>query len=191
MAPSAAGSMKLRTRNTGANWLSASSTPPCRSQIDLTTGAPFHPGKCVAPQLDTNRPTIPPTATTTHSKMTQKVTCTSPHNPPHLVHAAPPPPLHHPPPAGNANDETTYNPKCWLNDPTFCFMVGRSMSHSLKILGLGLGASEMEIKRQYRQLGRKYHPDKNDTTVAGLTMTEASDFFKLLNNANEFLKERQ
>jgi len=41
-------------------------------------------------------------------------------------------------------------------------MVGQSMSHSLKILGLGLGASEMEIKIHYRQLAHKYHPDKND-----------------------------
>jgi len=59
-------------------------------------------------------------------------------------------------------------------------MVGRSMSHSLKILGLGLGASEMEIKVHYRQLARKYHPDKNNPTATGLTVTEASDFFKLL-----------
>jgi DnaJ-class molecular chaperone len=70
-------------------------------------------------------------------------------------------------------------------------MVGHSMSHSLKILGLGLGASEMEIKVHYRQLASKYHPDKNDPTATGLTATEASDFFKLLNNANEYLKKRQ
>jgi DnaJ-domain-containing protein 1 len=50
-----------------------------------------------------------------------------------------------------------------LNDPAFCSMVGRSMSHSLKILGLGLDASETEIKVHYRQLARKYHPDKNMT----------------------------
>jgi len=70
-------------------------------------------------------------------------------------------------------------------------MVGRSMSHSLKILGLRLGASEMEIKVHYRQLARKYHLDKNDTVLTGLTTAEASDVFKLLNNANEYLKERQ
>jgi curved DNA-binding protein len=68
-------------------------------------------------------------------------------------------------------------------------MVGRSMFHSLTILGLGLGASETEIKVHYRQLARKYHPDKNDTAVTGLTTSEASDFFKLLNNANEYLKD--
>jgi hypothetical protein len=85
---------------------------------------------------------------------------------------------------------TQYEPKRWLNDPTLCSMVGRSMSHSLKILGLGLGASETEIKIQYRQLARKYHPDKNDHAATGLTTEEATEFFKLLNNANDYLRER-
>ncbi len=65
------------------------------------------------------------------------------------------------------------------------------MSHLLKILGLGLGASETEIKVQYQQLMRMYHPDKNDSAATRLTTAEASDFFKLLNNANEYLKEKQ
>jgi DnaJ-class molecular chaperone len=63
------------------------------------------------------------------------------------------------------------------------------MSHSLKILGLGLGASETEIKVHYRQLACKYHPDKNNTTITGLTAEKAPEFFKLLNNANNYLKE--
>ena len=67
--------------------------------------------------------------------------------------------------------------------------VGRSMFHSLTILGLGLGASETEIKVHYRQLARKYHPGKNDPAITGLTATEISDFFKLLNNAQAYLKE--
>ncbi len=83
-----------------------------------------------------------------------------------------------------------YDPRRWLHDPDFSSMVGRSMYHSLKILGLGLGASDTEIKVHYQQLARKYHPDKNDTTITGLTADEASKFFKLLNNANEYLKER-
>jgi hypothetical protein len=115
---------------------------------------------------------------------------TPPQSPPPRPRRPPPPP-HHPPPTGNTTDDDVYDPKRWLNDPSFCSMVGRSMSHSLKILGLGLGASEMEIKVHYRQLARKYHPDKNDTASTGLTTAEASDFFKLLNNANEYLKERQ
>ena len=58
--------------------------------------------------------------------------------------------------------ETHYDQKQWLKDPTypFCSMVGRSMSHLLKILGLGLSAYKTEIKVHYRQLAHKYHPDK-------------------------------
>jgi len=59
------------------------------------------------------------------------------------------------------------------------------------ILGLGLGASETEIKVHYRQLARTYHPDKNDPATTGQTAKEASEFFKLLNNANDYQKERQ
>jgi DnaJ-class molecular chaperone len=69
-------------------------------------------------------------------------------------------------------------------------MLRQSMSHSLKILGLGLGASKTEIKVHYRQLACKYHPDKNDYVATGLTTEEATEFFKLLNNANDYLKER-
>ncbi len=69
-------------------------------------------------------------------------------------------------------------------------MVGQSMSHSLKILGLGLCASETEIKVHYRQLACKYHPDKNDYVAPELTMEEATEFFKLLNNVNDYLKKR-
>jgi curved DNA-binding protein CbpA len=58
----------------------------------------------------------------------------------------------------------------------------------LKLLGLGLGESEIEVKIRYRQLAREYHPDKNNQKVTGLTLTEAMDFFKLLNNANMFLR---
>ncbi len=83
-----------------------------------------------------------------------------------------------------------YNPKQWLNDEDFCTQVGRSMFQSLAILGLGLGASETEIKVRYRQLARKYHPDKNDTAITGLTTSEASTFFQLLNNAHQYLKDR-
>ncbi len=69
-------------------------------------------------------------------------------------------------------------------------MVGQSMSHLLKILGLGLGASKTEIKVHYRQLARKYHPDKNDYVATGLTTEEATEFSILPNNANDYLKER-
>jgi DnaJ-class molecular chaperone len=70
-------------------------------------------------------------------------------------------------------------------------MVGWSMSHLLKILGLDCSTFEMGIKVHYRQLACKYHPDKNDPATTRLTAAEASDFFKLLNNANKYLKEHQ
>jgi DnaJ-class molecular chaperone len=63
------------------------------------------------------------------------------------------------------------------------------MFHSLMILGLGLGASEIEIKVHYRQLACKYHPDKNDPAITGLTASEASAFLQLLNNVQGYLKD--
>ena len=69
-------------------------------------------------------------------------------------------------------------------------MVGRSLGPSLQIFDLGLGASEIEVKMNCRQLSQIYHPDKNNPATTGLTQEEASEFFKLLNNASKYLKER-
>ncbi len=80
-----------------------------------------------------------------------------------------------------------YNPKQWLNDDDFCIQVGRSMFQSLAILGLGLGASETGIKVHYRQIARKYHPDKNDTAITGLTTSEASTFCSKRLGASEIV----
>jgi len=101
------------------------------------------------------------------------------------------PPMHEQQPQPtNPPNPTEYNPKRWLNDENFCIQVGRSMSQSLTILGLGFGASETEIRVCYRQLARKYHPDKNSPAITGLSASEASAFFQLLNNAHEYLKDR-
>ena len=67
---------------------------------------------------------------------------------------------------------------CWLEDE---LMAGRTIWDGRWVVACAC-RSEMEIKVHYRQLARKYHPDKNDPTATGLTATEASDFFKLLNN---------
>ena len=110
-------------------------------------------------------------------------------------HQNPPPPPRAPPMHENRQHSSPppheqYDPKRWLHDEDFCTQVGRSMFPSLTILGLGLGASETEIKVHYRQLARKYHPDKNNPAITGLDATESSVFFQLLNNAHEYLRER-
>jgi DnaJ-class molecular chaperone len=56
-------------------------------------------------------------------------------------------------------------------------MISRSMSHALKIFGLGLGATEAEVKVRYQQMAQTYHPNMNNHTT-GLSPTESSDFFQ-------------
>jgi hypothetical protein len=92
------------------------------------------------------------------------------------------------PPEQPTTTPPVFDPKEWLNDPALADKAGQSLSYALKLLGLGLGALEIEVKVCYIQLAREYHPDKNNQEVTGLTTTEASDFFKLLNNDNMFLK---
>ena len=50
-----------------------------------------------------------------------------------------------------------------------------------KVLGLDKSASEAEIKKAYRKLARKYHPDVNPGD------TEAEEKFKEVNEAHEVL----
>ena len=51
-----------------------------------------------------------------------------------------------------------------------------------EVLGLQKGASEDEIKRAFRKLAIKYHPDKNQGNA------EAEAKFKDINEAINFLK---
>jgi len=48
-------------------------------------------------------------------------------------------------------------------------MVGRSLDHSFKALGLGLGATETGVKVAYWALAQIYHPDKYDPIRTGMT----------------------
>ena len=50
-----------------------------------------------------------------------------------------------------------------------------------KILGITKSASEADIKKAYRKLARKYHPDLNPNDK------EAEHKFKEINEANEVL----
>ena len=101
----------------------------------------------------------------------------SPPSPPRRRRRVPPPQR----PAGNNNSN---NERDW--DPE---QVGRSMYDSFKILGLGLGATETDVKVAYRTLSRIYHPDEHDSSRTGMTNEEASEHFKLINNANQYLRE--
>jgi hypothetical protein len=97
------------------------------------------------------------------------------------------PETNQPLPPNLLNEDTTQN---YGSAIMMCEMVGRSLGPSLQIIDLGLDASEIEAKVKYRQLARIHHPDKNKQAETGLTTDEASEFFKLLNNANEYLEER-
>jgi molecular chaperone DnaJ len=52
-----------------------------------------------------------------------------------------------------------------------------------KTIGVGKGASEEEIKKAYRKLARKYHPDRNPGD------TEAEERFKEISAANDVLSD--
>ena len=53
-----------------------------------------------------------------------------------------------------------------------------------KILGISRGASDDEIKKAYRKMAVKWHPDKNKTP-------EAEEKFKEVAMAYEVLKDKQ
>eukprot|EP00903_Cladosiphon_okamuranus_P017902 g16473.t1 len=51
-----------------------------------------------------------------------------------------------------------------------------------EILGLGRGASSSEIKKAYRQLSLKYHPDKNPSEDAAARFAEVASAYEVLSD---------
>ena len=51
-----------------------------------------------------------------------------------------------------------------------------------KILGVGKGASEEEIKKNYKQLAKKYHPDLNKEAGAEAKFKEISEAYAVLSD---------
>lgn len=58
------------------------------------------------------------------------------------------------------------------------------MSNHYEILGISQNADEQEVRKAYRSLSLKYHPDRNSNPEAG-------DKFREINEANEILSDSQ
>ena len=58
-----------------------------------------------------------------------------------------------------------------------------------EILGIDRGASEADVKKAYRKLAIKYHPDKNpDDSSAESRFKEAAEAYEVLSDQNKRAK---
>ena len=66
------------------------------------------------------------------------------------------------------------------------------VSDPYKVLGVSRSASQDEIKKAYRQLARKYHPDMNpNDPSASAKMNEINEAYDMLTNPTKYARYRQ
>ena len=63
------------------------------------------------------------------------------------------------------------------------------LREAFEVLGLEPNATEREVRIRFRQLSRKYHPDKHQQCETGMLNEEATEYFQKANNAQEVLIE--
>jgi hypothetical protein len=99
----------------------------------------------------------------------------------------PTPPRNQPPsPPRNPKHDSTRDDRSRGYDPEG---VGHNLRDSLGIFGLGPSAVWMEVRAEFRQFSRIYHPDKHNSTRTKMSNDEAKAFFQLFNNARDFLED--
>ena len=64
-----------------------------------------------------------------------------------------------------------------------------NIGYSLGVLGIDMGVTVSKVNVRYRFLARRVHPDKHNTEATGMTPEEAVEMFKLVNNAQKYLRE--
>jgi molecular chaperone DnaJ len=65
------------------------------------------------------------------------------------------------------------------------------MNRYYEVLGLKNGASESEIKKAYRKLSKKYHPDINPSDEAKSKMTEINEAYEILSGKRKAPNQQQ
>jgi len=68
--------------------------------------------------------------------------------------------------------------------------VGRTMYDSIKILGLGFGATGSEVEDEVpKQLSHYYHPDRWDPIRTNMTLDQSTAHFQRHNNAHSYIRQ--
>ncbi|QBQ08061.1 DnaJ family protein [Spiroplasma gladiatoris] len=68
----------------------------------------------------------------------------------------------------------------WSSSQDFANEFEIKLKNAYKCLGLNSDASDAEIKKKYRQLAKKYHPDVNSSKEAQNKMSEINNAYDLI-----------